>query len=133
MVDDLRNFLTTQVFGTLKIDLFSTNVQRGRDHGLCSYKKARIQMDPADSATFEIFNPPNSPNGPNSKANKVQSLYASLDNVDLWVGIIGERSLPGSDLGDLGGKLVAAQFRKIKNADKLWYENVLAGSPGLLK
>lgn len=36
-------------------------------------------------------------------------------------------------MGELGGKVVAAQFRKIRNADKLWYENVLAPYPGLLK
>lgn len=28
--------------------------------------------------------------------------------------------------------MVAAQFRKIRNADKLWYENVMASYPALL-
>ena len=36
-------------------------------------------------------------------------------------------------MGELGGKLVAAQFRKIRNADKLWYENVMASYPALLR
>ena len=63
----------------------------------------------------------------------MQSFYGSTNNVDLWVGIIGERALAGSDLGELGGKLVATQFRKIRNADKLWYEKVLAPYPDLLK
>jgi hypothetical protein len=48
-------------------------------------------------------------------------LYDNIDKVDLWVGIVGERVIPGSDLGDVGAKLVAAQFRKIRNADRLWY------------
>ncbi len=60
-------------------------------------------------------------------------MYGSLDNVDLWVGIIGEISIPGSDLGDVGARLVAAQFRKIRNADRLWYENVMAPYPDLLQ
>jgi hypothetical protein len=30
---------------------------------------------------------------------KLKNAYGSLDKVDLWLGIIGEKSLPGSDLG----------------------------------
>ncbi len=89
MVDDLRNFLTTSSFGTAKIDLFSTNIQRGRDHGLCSFKAARDQLGIADATFADIFNHPNSLDGQNSKANRIQNVYTSLDRVDLWVGIIG--------------------------------------------
>ena len=41
--------------------------------------------------------------------------------------------MTGSDMGKVGGKMIAAQFKKIRNADKLWYENVMAPFPGLLK
>lgn len=29
--------------------------------------------------------------------------------------------------------MVAAQFKKVRNADRLWYENVMAAYPGLLR
>lgn len=45
LIDDLRNFLVSGQFGSLKIDLFAANLQRGRDHGVCSYKTARDQLN----------------------------------------------------------------------------------------
>ncbi len=51
MVDDLRNFL----FGpgrTVKIDLFTFNVQRGRDHGICTFNDAREKVGLAKRQSF---------------------------------------------------------------------------------
>lgn len=120
LMDDLRNFLITSPFGTAKIDLFSTNVQRGRDHGLCSYKRARDQLS-LPQTTFDVFNPAGEASVPGSVGSRAFDLYGDLDNVDLWVGIVGEQVIPGSDLGEVGARLVAAQFRKIRNADRFWY------------
>lgn len=124
MVDDIRNFLLISEMGTMKMDLFAMNVQRNRDHGVCSYQKAKDSMGIAASTNWtEMFGP---------KDRSMASIYSNnTNNIDLWVGIIGERSVPGSDLGELGGKLVAAQFKKIRNADRLWYENVFP--PALVK
>ena len=63
---------------------------------------------------------------------EASQLYGDLDNADLWVGIIGDWVIPGSDLGEVGARLVAAQFRKIRNADRFWYERVMAPYPELL-
>jgi len=46
----------------------------------------------------------------------------------LWLGIIGEKSEPGSVLGELGIRLNAFQFKKIRNGDRFWYENVYPGN-----
>jgi hypothetical protein len=40
------------------------------------------------------------------------------------LGIIGEKPEPGSVLGELGIRMNAFQFKKIRNGDKFWYENV---------
>lgn len=60
MVNDMRNFLVSEELGGAKIDLFSTNIQRGRDHGICSYKKAREQLDLPDKSFSQIFDDPGS-------------------------------------------------------------------------
>ncbi len=44
LVNDLRNFLFFPPSGQVKLDLFSFNVQRGRDHGICSVNAAREKM-----------------------------------------------------------------------------------------
>ncbi len=44
LVKDLRNFLFFPPNAEVKLDLFSFNVQRGRDHGICSVKDARQKM-----------------------------------------------------------------------------------------
>lgn len=81
----------------------------------------------------EIFDPRSATTSrPNSRSAKLSAKYGSTDKIDLWLGIIGERSVISSDLGEVGSRIVAAQFRKIRNADRLWHENVMAQYPGLL-
>jgi hypothetical protein len=67
LIDDLRNFLVSGQFRSMKIDLFAANVQRGRDHGICSYKTARDQLNLPSQSFASIFNDPESNSGPKSR------------------------------------------------------------------
>lgn len=54
MVDELRNLLVLDpTQREIKLDLFSLNLQRGRDHGLPSYNQAREAYGLRKVSTFE--------------------------------------------------------------------------------
>ena len=101
------------------VDLFSLNVQRGRDHGLESYNAARISMGLKPYASFDEYFPKDE-----LKARQFEVLYGSPDNMDLWVGIISEPSVPGSIFGELGIEITAMTFKNIRNGDRFWYEKL---------
>ena len=83
LVDDLRNFLFTPPNKEVKLDLFSLNIQRGRDHGICSLNDAREKMNLTRKLTFtDIF-------ADDKKAKKLEDLYQTVENLDMWLGIIG--------------------------------------------
>ena len=73
------------------MDLVALNIQRGRDHGLAGYNKYREVCGLGRANTFSDLSRQMSV----SRAAELQRLYASVDDVDLFVGIFSER--PSSD------------------------------------
>ena len=61
MIDDVRNFLFENAERLNFVDLFSLNVQRGRDHGLQSYNAARISMGLEPYMDFDEYFPDDEP------------------------------------------------------------------------
>ena len=116
LVKDLRNFLFFPPSGEVKLDLFAFNIQRGRDHGVGSVKDAREKIKKKKKNFKDLFEN-------QDKAVCLEKLYQDTDNLDLWLGIIGEKAENGSTLGELGIRLNAFQFKKIRNGDRFWYEN----------
>lgn len=45
VIDDIRNFLTFTAGGEIKTDLFSLNLQRGRDNGIPTYAQMRRDLN----------------------------------------------------------------------------------------
>lgn len=113
---DVRNFL----YGPpdlLGLDLASFNIQRGRDHGLPSYTQARVALGfPPVTSFAEVSQDP-------VVAQRLAAVYPSVDKVDLWVGGLCEDHIPGSVLGPLFHKVVRDEFLRVRNGDRLWYEN----------
>lgn len=62
LVDDVRNLLVLDPSGQVKLDLFSLNIQRGRDHGLPTYNDARSAFGLSRVKTFKQLLPLNEAN-----------------------------------------------------------------------
>lgn len=85
LVDDVRNLLVSDGNNRqTKLDLFSLNVQRGRDHGLPTYNDARAAFGLPRIKTFAEMLPASE----YAIANKLKSVYGTPDNLELFVGII---------------------------------------------
>jgi hypothetical protein len=67
----------------VKLDLFSLNIQRGRDHGLPTYNAARAAFGFPKINTFEEI----LPSGNVSLAKKLKNVYGHPDNMELFVGM----------------------------------------------
>ena len=92
----LRNFLFVSANDPVRfgIDLGSLNIQRGRDHGLPNYNAVRKYYTGSKAVKFtQITSNP-------VLASSLKELYGTVDNIDLWVGILAEDHLPGKSVGN---------------------------------
>lgn len=118
VIDDVRNFLFGPP-GRGGFDLVSLNIQRGRDHGLPSYNDARRAMGLRPAKSFaQISSDP-------EVVNRLAQVYASVEDIDLWVGGISEDRYQKGLLGRLFHQIVRNQFRVLRDGDRFWYTNVL--------
>ncbi|PWR01563.1 hypothetical protein DKT77_15605 [Meridianimarinicoccus roseus] len=102
VTDSLRNNQIPAAGTLFPIDLFATNIERGRDHGLADYESVRTALGFA-SVELDLLLP-----------QYILEAYAGQpDGIDLIVGLFGEFRSPGSYLGETGRALWALQFRNI--------------------
>lgn len=113
-VDELRN-LPPEILGH-NFDLFAINTDRNRDHGVQDYNSLRSAYGLKRYSTFEeIFE---------DEMDRfiLEKSYNSVDNIDSYVGILGEHKLEGSLYGELGATIAGEQFKNIRDGDRFWYE-----------
>ena len=55
----------------------------------------------------------------------MEQFYKNINEVDPWVGIVNEHSVPGGILGETGAKIVGINFNRLRNGDRFWYEKSL--------
>ncbi len=115
LVDSLRNRLFGPPTGGPGMDLASLNIQRGRDHNLPSYNEMREAMGLHRITSFDdpIFQ--------NGVGQKLASVYKSPDEIDLWVGGLGEKPVGNSMLGSTFTGIVGDQFARTAQADPNFY------------
>ncbi|KAG8512396.1 Thyroid peroxidase [Galemys pyrenaicus] len=114
--------LTERLFvlpGPDTLDLASLNLQRGRDHGLPGYNAwrefcglPRLRSPAALQAAM----------GNGSVAARMLALYGDPDNVDVWLGGLAERSLPGARTGPLFACIIGRQMKALRDGDRFWWE-----------
>jgi peroxidase len=118
VVDDVRNFLFGKP-GSGGLDLPSLNLQRGRDHGLPSYNDARRDYGLRRVHSFSDIS-----SNPVIAAN-LASVYASVDDVDPWIGALSEDHVQGAMVGELIYAVLSDQFGRLRDGDRFYYENSL--------
>jgi len=115
----LRNFLFGNPNDPVRfgIDLGSLNIQRGRDHGLPDYNTARRFYTGSGASKFSDITTVD------SVATKLKSLYGSVNNIDLWIGVLAEDHIPGTSVGKTLHAMLKAQFEKLRDGDFYFYLN----------
>ncbi|MGE0191822.1 MAG: peroxidase family protein [Planctomycetota bacterium] len=120
IVDDLRNFLFGPP-GAGGLDLAALNIQRGRDHGLPSYNACRVAYGLAPRASFdEVTSNP-------EVRTRLAACWDSPDVADPWPVLLAEDRAPLSLVGETLTTVLADQFRRVRDADRCWYERIYLG------
>ena len=119
IVDSVRNFLFGPP-GAGGFDLASLNIARGRDHGLADYNTVREAYGlPRVTSFSEITRD-------SELAGKLEELYGSVDNIDLWVGALAEDHRRGEGVGETLRAILVDQFSRLRAGDRFWYENQMS-------
>ena len=114
----LNDVLTNHLFqagSSPGMDLASLNIQRGRDHGLPPYMVWKRWAQGTCGVSSEFEN--------QLTFIRLLQMYGSLDTVDLWVGGLAEKRLPGSLVGATFACIIANAFAALRDGDRFYYEN----------
>ena len=117
LVDDVRNFLFGPP-GAGGMDLASLNIQRGRDHGLADYNDVRVAIGLDAAMAFSDIT------SDVQLQQKLEDVYGTVDNIDLWIGGLAEDHVDGSSLGATFQAIIVDQFTRLRDGDRFWYENI---------
>lgn len=118
IVDPVRNFLFGPP-GAGGFDLASLNLQRGREHGLPGYNQVRVDFGLPPASSFADVNP-----DPAVEA-ALAAVYATVDDVDVWVGGLSEPHVAGAVVGETFFAILKDQFERARDGDRFWYQSYL--------
>ncbi|XP_025832243.1 chorion peroxidase isoform X2 [Agrilus planipennis] len=103
------------------VDLASINIQRGRDHGMRPYNDYRQLVGLDRIYAFEEFGP--------VLGRKLKRLYASVDDIDLWVGGLLEPKYSGGLVGTTFKDIIGDQFSRLRKGDRFFFEHSPKNNP----
>ncbi len=119
IIEDVRSFLFAERFPG-GLDLASLNIQRGRDHGLPAYNDLREVVGLPRATSFnDVSSDPR-------VQERLADAYASVDQVDAWIGGLAEDPVNGGMLGELFSLILVDQFVRVREGDRFWSEAALS-------
>ncbi|ETN62072.1 peroxinectin [Anopheles darlingi] len=118
----VTRFLDVQPGTSHGKDLAAINIQRGRDHALRPYNDYRRLTGKPPRHDFAEFGPKHGPT--------LASLYASVDDIDLYVGGILEPPLEDGVVGETFAEIISDQFARFQHGDRYFYSNGPDTNPG---
>lgn len=116
IVNDVRNFLFGPP-GAGGLDLASININRGRERGLPDFNTVRENFGLQPYQFFQQI----SSNA--AVFTKLLSLYANINDIDPWVGMLAEEPMPGALFGETIMEIMMYQFGALRDGDRFYYEN----------
>ncbi|XP_037081293.1 peroxidase-like [Pollicipes pollicipes] len=102
------------------LDLIALNINRGRDHGLPSYVTVlqnclRQSLPNSWSALKPFFEP--------DVLQRLQSVYYSIYDIELFIGGVSEKRKPGALVGEVFQCIIGEQFFNTRYGDRYFYDN----------
>jgi peroxidase len=104
------------------MDLVSLNIQRGRDEALRPYNDYLVVNGRKPVEDFHEF--------PFEIAERLEQVYRSPKDIDLFVGGLLESSEDNAIVGPTFRDIIADQFSRLRRGDKYFYENHPSINPG---
>lgn len=121
---EMTNHLFQSGRSPFGLDLAAVNVQRGRDHGIAPYVAYRIPCGLSPIKSWEDLKNIMTP----ETLEKLQFLYASVEDLDLYSAGLAEKPVPHGLVGPTFACVIAQQFQNLRKGDRFWFENPHADS-----
>jgi hypothetical protein len=59
---------------------------------------------------------------------KLAACYATVDDIDAWIGSLAEDHYNGGQVGELNFAILRDQFTRLRDGDRFWYQSYLPPS-----
>ncbi|XP_055952872.1 peroxidase-like [Argiope bruennichi] len=122
VVTDLTDFLYQMPGMKYGQDLVSFNIQRGRDHGLAPYVDV-VKFCSEGTVIISSFDDLHELRlMSESNANLLKQIYASVQDIDMWVGMQLEEVMPGAVTGPSAACINVKQFFFNQKGDRFYFD-----------